>query len=315
MKKIIKLWLLYMLIISCCSFTTHASFSDCEYIASQKFTQSWNINQFPVISQVWWTSKHNYSNFLDVDIQLAIIDTWSLNSAILNLKKYCCEKWLWWLSMDAETCKIDKKFFNDNALDSPYLFDHLFDVEMRRLYGDTWENKIYTKTNMWIDSFWELNWSERRTRIDGKSMDLSWANAQEIINKYKKFWTQNKEYNIVSKVEAAFTKSNKDFLKYVSWQWSSTNSWESIDIANALKNYEKRSLYDRYNNACAITEYLYALLTQWIAQNNITDQNSIIQILSLNTCKTATRNFINNETAYTKYVLQTLLVLFNNVCN
>jgi hypothetical protein len=38
------------------------------------------------------------------------------------------------------------------VIDSPYLFDHLFDVVMRRLSGLTGESDIYTETNMSSDA-------------------------------------------------------------------------------------------------------------------------------------------------------------------
>lgn len=307
MTKVIKTWLLSILIITCSCLTTFAKFSDCELIASQKYTQEESsINQFNIISQTWGTGTNKYSNFLDINTQLAIIDTGSLNTAILNLKKYCCYNKLWWLSMKSETCKVDQKFFNDNALDSPYLFDHLFDVEMRRLYGSTWTNNIYTKTNMQVDSAWELNWSWWRARIDDKATDLSWANTQEMIDKYKRFWTKtpNSKYDIASEIEEAFSKSNHDFLTYTSGQWSSDKKWESVKIANALKEYEKRTLYDRYNNACAISEYLYALLTVWLPNGSITDKNTVIHQLSKNSCRNNVKSFIEAETAYTKYSIQ-----------
>jgi hypothetical protein len=63
-----------------------------------------------------------------------IIDTDSLNVAMLNLKKYCCENQPKLMT----TCRQDKdEFRTTNTPQSPYLFDHLLDVLMRRLDGET----------------------------------------------------------------------------------------------------------------------------------------------------------------------------------
>ena len=101
----------------------------------------------------------------------------------MNLKKYCCNNEKWWLKKDYKTCKEDIPFYNDNTLDSPYLFDHLFDVIMRRLNWLSGDKNIYTKTEMTIDN----SWAERREFITNRALSSEWASVQSIKTKYNQY--------------------------------------------------------------------------------------------------------------------------------
>ena len=272
--------------------------SGCWTFAAMSYSNSTSAdNWFQIINLSWWTDSNRYSNFLSNEQQINIIDKESLNTAMLNLKKYCCEQELWWLSASFETCKKDKTFFNDNVIDSPYLFDHLFDVVMRRLSGLTGESDIYTETNMSSDAKW-LEW---RSWINEQAENISWANPQIIINKYQQFWQPSSPqswYDISEKLNTTFWGlSDQDFLTYVSGQWWTV---ESSNVAKALKNYENRTLYDRYNNACAITQYLYTLLDLWVTSE---DKIKIINQLSNNQCSEVIKKQIDNENTYVKLVI------------
>lgn len=268
--------------------------SDCGTFAVMDYSKN---SSFSAVDNSRWTDYNKYSKFLSIEQQKAIIDKESLNTAILNLKKYCCENGLWGLSLDAKTCKDDKVFFNDNIIDSPYLFDHLFDVEMRRLSWLTGEYDIYKKTNMWSDDKW-LEW---RAWINEQAENVSWANPQIIINKYKEFWQPSSPslwYDISKNVGTTFWDLSDDsFLTYVSGQWESQ---ESTGVAEALKNYDKWTLYDRYNNACAITEYLYALLDlSWSSD----DKRRVINNVSEWVCNNIVKGQIQNESSYVQVVI------------
>lgn len=234
--------------------------TDCDIFGHLPYTQQWK-NGFSIVDNVWGRNDNDYSKFLDVTTQEKIITKDDLNTALLNLKKYCCENELWWLNQKSKTCIDDKTFFNNNALDSQYLFDYIFDVMMRRLNGLTDDKNIYTSMTEVDDK-----WKEWRDRINSKATDLSWANPQEIIDKYNLYWSQSDPqmwYDITEKVYKTFNSSNhdQDFLAYVSGQWK---TGDSTSVANAIKNYDKRTLYDRYMNACALAEYFYALLDVWL---------------------------------------------------
>jgi len=296
MKKINKIFIVPVVLLLWILGFSFADNSDCWIFAIDRFINTWDANNsFQIVKSVRWRDDFIYSNFLTVEQQTDIIDIDSLNTAILNLKKYCCEKELWWLSFERETCKADKNSFNPNSLDSPYLFDHLFDVIMRRLNWLTWENDIYVDTKMTVDE----KWAERRSRITEKAEDLSGSDVQSIIDKYKEFWKYNLKYDIASQMDAQFWDAgNDDFLKYVIWSW-----WKESeeDIANALRNYKDWSMYDRYHNACALSQYFYALMNVWIkSDDRIRSINKSARWL----CNDAVKQQIVNENRYIWLVAQ-----------
>ena len=295
-----KLIVLILSIICFCmnvSLVSAAANSDCAGFAIMSYSNGWWENSFPIVDVSRWTNSNKYSRFLTVEQQLAIIDKESLNTAMLNLKKYCCENELWWLSMTLKTCSKDKEFYNDNTIDSPYLFDHLFDVEMRRLSWLTGEYDIYKKIEMWSDDKW-LEW---RGLINEHAEDASGANPQVIMDKYKEFWKPsppNLWYDISEKLDATFWSNSDDiFLAYVSGQWW---SWESESVAEAFRNYNNWTLYDRYNNACAITEYLYALLDLWVSSQ---DKSKVINNISKWVCNQIVKEQLENENAYVQVII------------
>lgn len=273
--------------------------NDCNSFAILTYHNTWSSDDwFKLVDLTRWTENNKYSNFLTVDQQLKIIDKDSLNTAILNLKKYCCEKNLW--TVTQETCSEDRTFYNNNSLDSPYLFDHLFDVIMRRLIWLTWDTSIYEKSKMSVDN----TWAKRRGRISEQAESVSWSTPQIIMDEYQKFWILTPEYDISEKINTAFWgKSTTDFLLYVSWKWWKNQHWESESeqVAKTLQKYEKWSLYDRYNNACALSEYFYALLIQ---SSNTTEKVNTINNLSRWVCRNAVNRQIANETNYVKLIIQ-----------
>ena len=278
---------------------TLADKSDCWIFWKLNFKQNWKSDDWIVfISQVWETDANS---FLTIEQQKNIITRDDLNTAVLNLKKYCCENELWWLGHS--TCEWDSVFFNDNALDSQYLFDHIFDVIMRRLNWLTWDTDIYTKTNMTVDP----KWQERREWITAKAEDLSWSDSQSIINWYS--WTRMQSnptlwYDIYNEIVWTISSDDKNFLRYVSWLWESE---ESKKVANAIKNYDKWTLYDRYNNACALSAYFYILLEN---QSNSDDKNEVISKLRNWSCKRIVKAQIDGENKYVQLVVQRASNLF-----
>lgn len=296
MQKINKILLTSIISFWCfISFSFGTDNSDCGIFAIWNYNNNWDSdNSFQIVENVRWNDDYIYSKFLDKNTKIQIMDKNDLNTAILNLKKYCCEKELWWLSSESKTCKDDKNFFNLNSLDSQYLYDHLFDVIMRRLNWLTWDNDIYTRTKMTTDELW----TERRERISEKAEDLSWSDVQSIVDKYKKFREYHLKYDITSQINAQFwNASNEDFLRYTAWLWGE----ESEKIAKALKNYKDWSLYDRYHNACALTQYFYWLLNVWIQSD---DKIKTINKLAKWTCDDIVKEQIANENKYVWLVTQ-----------
>lgn len=271
--------------------------TDCGVFWIFPYSQWWSAdNGFSIVDAVWETDSNPYSNFLTVDQQKKILTKNDLNTARINLKKYCCEhNNLWWLAND--TCKNDQPFFNSNALDSPYLFDHIFDVMMRRLNWLTGDNDIYTKTNMTVDDKWE----KRREWISDKAEDLSWSDVQSVIDAYKKYWTKG-DYDITQQIEWTFHLDDQSFLGYISWQkWD-----ESKEVSEMIANYDKWTLYDRYENVCALSKYFYSLLNQ----GKSTDKTKIFMENSNWSCEKIVKAQIDAENQYVQLVSQRASNLF-----
>ena len=301
MKNLNKILIIPILIFCFLFSFTLADNSDCSRFGAMTYKQNWT-NWFDIVNKSREVENYEFTKFLSIEQQTGIITKNDLNTAILNLKKYCCENKLWDLGKD--TCTKDKPFFNDNALDSKYLFDHLMDVIMRRLNWLDGEINIYTKTNMTLDDKWE----ERRKRINEKAESLVGAVPQTIINKFEETFKQspsNLWYNIVSKIDSTFwSLSDQDFLLYVSWKWWTS---ESESVSNAMKNYKNRTLYDRYINACALGKYFYWLLDLWM---NSSDKQIVINRTANNSCNEMIKRQIEWESNYVSSVIQNSSNLF-----
>lgn len=270
--------------------------SDCWIFGPQYYKHSWSPNSFEIVDQVRETKGNPLTDFLTPEQQKAIITKNDLNTALLNLKKYCCENELWWLKQSFATCMEDNTLFNDNTPDNPYLFNHLFDVIMRRLKWLSGENLIYTKTNMTLDD----KWAARRQWITEHAISSEWSVPQTIIDEYKKFRAASSPdlwYNIAKEIYNVFSlkywdDNANDFLNYVNWNKEN----ESKSIANALQNYSNWTLYDRYINACALSEYFYGLLERW--------KSSDRKKISNTSCDEIIKKQIHSEMKYTSWVVK-----------
>ena len=63
--------------------------TDCWYFANEKYSET---ESFKNVNRVWETSEPGFSDFLTPDQQRKILKKADLNTAMLNLKKYCCER-------------------------------------------------------------------------------------------------------------------------------------------------------------------------------------------------------------------------------
>ena len=95
-------------------------------------------------------------------------------------------------------------------LDSQYLYDHIFDVMMRRLAWLTWDTDIYVGTNMSVDEAWKYSWKWWREFISSKAEDLSWSDSQGIIDEYLK----KNNYKLVFIIDN-IERTNKDNILFL----------------------------------------------------------------------------------------------------
>lgn len=290
MKKLNKI--ITILTSLCCFMTclTFADDSDCWVFGNYSFQQNGSTNWFQIVNDSRETSSNRFTDFLTIDEQKSILSKNDLNTAILNLKKYCCNNEKWWLKKELDTCQKDISFYNDNSLDSPYLFDHLFDVIMRRLNWLSWDKNIYTKTEMTLDN----SWVERREFMTNKALSTDWASIQSIKNKYLQFWKWQSEYYIADKIYNMFWRLwNQDFLTYI----------KNSELSDSIKDYSNWSLYNRYKNACALSEYFYALL-------NVSHPSSDKEKIRSSSCEAIVDRQIVWDNEYTTLVTKNASNLF-----
>lgn len=135
--------------------------------------------------------------------------------ALSNLKTYCCIK--------ARDCTNEKNLTKEELYPkSAFLFDHLFDVTMRRLDGV--EKLAY---GLEVD----IAGKTRREYINKVASDPNGAQAMELEAKYKEYRTlHTKDTNDINHVIKNFSKEN---------------------------NKATLSLADKYNKVCEIIKTMY----------------------------------------------------------
>ena len=280
--KFFKKLLIIPIILNCIIFSFALSDeSDCIWIWD--YSKKLGTNWFDIVTNARETSSNGLTKLLPPEKQKAIITNNDLNTAMLNLKKYCCENNLWWLHRGDKSCENDSIFFNNNVPDSPYLFDHLFDVIMRRLNWLSGEKNIYIQSNMTLDK----GGVARRERISNIAESSAGSTPQTIFDEYSKVWSGTYKYDITkNNLWKWFWESDEILLKDVM-------TWETLI---ALQEYEQRTLFDRYSNSCALAEYFYTLLRIW------TDKTEVKKRLSEWYCQNIINKQINWEKEYVKLI-------------
>ncbi len=204
----------------------------------------------------------------------------AFEKAVENLQIFCC--------------KIEKEWeYNyceniDNTIEVPSsssLLDHILDVSLRRLdakeENENGEDLIYG-----LDP--DPMGRERRIYITEHWNSTQWSVPLDIINKYKKYWTLD---------------NNKVLPKLT----SSSNNIPRDE--NTFKDYQTRTLKERYNAVCESSIFIYTRKTL-----NKIEANKLYDIY--NKCKTLIDTRIEKEYEYTNaIILQKWWVLLNTNLN
>ena len=217
------------------------------------------------IKDLW--SELDYTNLFPEDARI---------QALTNLKAYCCEKNI----LDKEDCK-DEVFLYPYP-ESPFLFDHLLDVGMRRLDATA----MYDLEPDMVGKEWRDSIREAAIDVDGKF-------ASSIDEKYKKYRTLDKsDYSLSFDTLAKSQKLVED-----------RNVMLNLNI-----KYSSATLYQRYWEQCWIAYVLYRDVRGHYKKNFLIDDWFPI-------CKEVVANRISNELEYTKtLVLQkSTKVLTDNI--
>ena len=194
----------------------------------------------------------------------SILPDESIKKVFDNLKSYCCGSKIY---TNCSGFVVDQ-----NVPDSPYLFDHMLDVYLRRLDAKQWDDNggdlIY-----WLQP--DPKWHEWRKYISDIANNIDGYVPGDIASKYKETW---KSEIYVSKF----------------WNGGNNESWAS-QIEKAMDNYNNWALWDRYDWACDVVMYLSLLYTNHEQQEQKTWYDA---------CRNLVTNRINAEKSYTEAVMQ-----------
>lgn len=179
---------------------------------------------------------------------------------ISNLKAYCCSQNLIECS-ENEKANLPEK----NYPESPYMFDHLIDMTMRRLDGIP--SLAYGKD---VDPMAKF----RRETIDAIAADPTGAQAMTVEDKFATYRSLDR-------------KKTKNIKERVLPNYDTTNT-------------ELLSLADKYNKLCEINKLLYKDIqdNQSIIVGEYSESNSFYR-----KCETMVRERIQRETQYTKLLM------------
>ena len=217
-----------------------------------------------------------------------VLDTTSLNRALLNLQKVCCYQNKDFRILRSDVCKHDAPFFyKGDVPDSFYLFDHVFDVIIRRLDGD--------QGHRYEQDLLDPKGEARHTRISSL-MDQTKGDENTtpkvISDTYNEYWTIKAE-NILQGMMENIDFSLPDIVAQMT-------KGKNLEI---LKRYDARTLAERYRNSCNIAGFIYALFAS--VQDN---QSSILATKgnlldgSTNRCTALIQNKLDAIANYTTYV-------------
>jgi hypothetical protein len=179
----------------------------------------------------------------------------AISIALTHLKQACCKSQY-----------TDKQLYCDNFLDkenypdSIYLYDQLLDIGLRRLDGN--RDLAYNLEPEELDS----KGKDRRTFITAAAEEKNGTGSQAILDRRNTDRTRNKIY---------------------------IDDRNGFRFKDAIDNYQKQTLADRYYNMCNTIEYIYTQLNQGNSVNTI----------SLTKCQDLVNRRISDENMYTKIII------------
>ena len=232
-----------------------------------------SIMSFAYADDDIWDCNFLESNSLvgrDDDVLATVMPKEAMEKAINHLTKYCCDT----KKRSKELCDVSNS--EESYPESIYLFDHIFDVYLRRLdarqEGENWNDLLY---ELEPDSD-GLAWREYITECGN---NVKWLIPLEIKQKYESFWKKSLETD----------------LRYLDNNWlvqDERKQW----VIDAINQYDTWTLYDKYNLACDVANYISKerMRISWITTLD-----------EYNMCKDLTDARIANEYTYTQTILVT----------
>ncbi len=221
-----------------------------------------SINDCGIVNNVDIQNTTGYKQILNTVQQqnfTSILPTEALQKALENLKKFCCQS----SSIEDENCKGYKE--KQGYPSSPFLYDHLIDIQLRRL--DAIPKLIYGLDGDAIGSQW------RKFITETTTAKVS-VQADNIVQTYKKYRTTKNTIHEYSTPE---------------------------DIKIFLQSYtsSQTTLIDKYLSTCDIMARIY----NSIANEKIAIGNSQNSKSAYSKCQNIVQERIHEEYITTKSII------------
>ena len=240
MKKLgISIFLIGIINCCCSLFCEAATIWECEIVNWEKEIENGVYSKINNILIIQWIDN--------------VITTGELNQAILNLATICCNQ----KSFQAENntwCKANKPYFlnKDDIPNSVYLFDHIFDVLMRKLDGEPfYKNKKMNNQEIQPDPI-----GKERYEFIKKQQNDSGATNTEFVEQYQIYRKESEDHKL--KAWYLNNPNHKDQISFfetqTGLQWILDNYKGTLEWQNDSKTI---TLKERYLNVCNIANYLY----------------------------------------------------------
>lgn len=246
-----KIFVLIVILLSFVSVTYGATKTKDYLDTSKDYGDCWSLI-FP--SRRWTDSEDVVKNNM-----FKAMSKTGLEMAFSNLNKYCCNiKAITWTGCVST---------NDKTLypESIYLFDHIFDIYLRKLDAKT--ELLYGLEPDWSGKEW-------REFITEKGNDVKGSRPIEIKTGYDFYWK-------LTRYNAPFSETDAKAIA----KWNDSTTWN-------ISQYDSWTLYDKYSLACDIVNYI----TQSIQGKTLTESE-------YQSCTEIVNNRIDRENVYVQTLL------------
>lgn len=218
-----------------------------------------SLGDCSLISDTWDNEKGNfkstetlYHDGNNLKIIEPILKKNEYNIALLNLKTICCRREVFLQNNEEakKSCTGDIAILPnpDNVPNSVYLFDHIFDILMRKLDG---EGEFYYNSWINIGVSTDPTANARRKFMNENQTNDKGADNTKINATYKKYRSDNNNH-INGFLEKLYVSNQIELF---------SKNTENIKIIN---NYDKAidetwaiTLREKYQNVCNIASYIY----------------------------------------------------------
>lgn len=161
--------------------------------------------------------------------------------ALFNLQSYCCQKTAYSTTQQgAKTCQAtsNSRENRENFPDSPYLFDHIYDILMRRRSDQPNNYPNFPKDQ--IANQW-------REKIEKLTLEPEWVLPTKFTNQIRQHRSLQPELLLPIYQGENLENFEKEF--------------KNTGSQNILKSFTTRNLRTKYLNSCSIATYITSLLS------------------------------------------------------